>query len=83
MILIFHIIELNSHMKISNSKQSGPHINKKILCIPVHCGYYFSCHISTRYPNKVDERKCLRLKHKSQKPKMRLSIFAKDLLKKY
>jgi len=70
-------------MKFSNPKQAGPKINNKILCIPIHCGYYFSCHINTKYPNKVDERKCIRFRHDSQKPKMGLSIYSKRLLKKY
>ncbi|MBA46467.1 MAG: hypothetical protein CL893_00085 [Dehalococcoidia bacterium] len=70
-------------MKFSNPKKAGPQIKKKILCIPVHCGYFYSCHITTKYPNKVDERKCLRFKHDSQKPKMHLSIFSKSVLEKY
>jgi hypothetical protein len=70
-------------MQISNPRQSGPISNRKTLCIPVHCGYYFNCHVSTEYPNKIDERKCLRFKHESQRPKIGLSIYSKKLLKQY
>jgi hypothetical protein len=70
-------------MKFSNPKQAGPKINKKVLCIPIHCGYFSSCHITTKYPNKVNERKCLRFWHDSQKPKIGLSIYTKKLLSKY
>ncbi len=70
-------------MKISNPKQNGPSLNKKTLCIPVHCGYYFKCHVSTQHQNKIDERKCLRFKHESQRPKIELSIYSINLLEKY
>ena len=67
----------------SNAKYSGPKINKKILCIPEHCGYFYACHIKTVYPNKVEERKCLRFKAENKKPKIRLSIFSQKLLNNY
>ena len=67
----------------SNAKYSGPKINKKILCIPEHCGYFYACHITTVYPNKVEERKCLRFKSEEIKPKVRLSIFSQKLLNNY
>ena len=70
-------------MKISNSRHGGPKINKKILCIPTHCGYFFDCHVNSTYPKKIEERKCLRYKHESQRPKMKLSIYTKKLLESY
>ena len=57
----------------SNAKYSGPKINKKILCIPEHCGYFYACHIKTVYPNKVEERKCLRFKAENRKPKISIT----------
>ena len=62
---------------------SGPKKTKKILSIPEHCGYFSACHITTVYPNKVEERKCLRFKSEEIKPKLRLSIFSQKLLNNY
>ena len=70
-------------MKISNPKHGGPKINKKILCVPIHCGYFFDCHVNSTYPKKIKERECIRYRHKSQRPKMKLSIFSKRILENY
>ena len=67
-------------MNIYTSMQSSLKIHEKILCIPLHCGYYYACYISSKYPRKVVKRKCLRFKHKSKRPKLHLSYFAKKML---
>ena len=70
-------------MKISNPRHGGPKINKKILCIPTHCGYFFDCHVTSTYPKRSKKENALRYKHESQRPKMKLSIYTKKLLESY
>ncbi|MBL40000.1 MAG: hypothetical protein CL761_01555 [Chloroflexi bacterium] len=76
--------EISKKIKLaSNPRFSGPKIQNKILCIPEHCGYFYACFISTKRPNKVEERKCLRFQSEKRKPKLKLSIYSQKILSSY
>ncbi|MDG2101236.1 MAG: hypothetical protein GWO78_00135 [Dehalococcoidales bacterium] len=75
--------KLNILLLPSNPNNSGPKLNRKFLCIPKHCGYFYACHVNKLNPIKIEERKCIRYKKPSLRPKAMLSIFSKKLLSHY
>tara|TARA_B110000438_G_scaffold267029_1_gene281525 strand:+ start:497 stop:736 length:240 start_codon:yes stop_codon:yes gene_type:complete len=75
--------KLNILLLPSNPNESGPKLNRKFLCIPKHCGYLYACHVNKLNPIKIEERKCIRYKKPSLRPKVMLSIFSKKLLSHY